>query len=439
MRQPYRIESITLRDIGVFENTRFDFPPIESLEADEKKAEIHIFTGPNGCGKSTLLYALAAIFDVNTYSNELLKKRFTEGANYVDFIFSGEHGHFFGPSSAPLTLGQGYVASKMLLPDIDYYHKITSTNTFSTLDPLKFATFAYSGIREDLSPVEVSTIKEIKDSPFDKALSFTNTVRPALLAQWIANNRTKAALSQLAGNIDESEKQNRLLQKIQKFIKAVCNLELSFTLESSLKLVIRMDGKSVEFDVLPEGLKSILSWVIDLTLRLEAIPWYEERNIFSQPVILFLDEVDIHLHPKWQRRILPAIQNLLPNAQVFVSTHSPFVVGSVEDAWVYRLPDPQQSICRDPHVAEIIKPEPSSAGKSYQLILEEVFDVPEQFDVETEEQLNLFYQLRKNYLASPTDDSKLKELANILSQKSEEVSAIISMELRQLTRITKKI
>lgn len=51
MRQPYRLESITLRDVGVFENTHLDFPPIKSAEADAEKAEIHIFTGPNGCGK----------------------------------------------------------------------------------------------------------------------------------------------------------------------------------------------------------------------------------------------------------------------------------------------------------------------------------------------------------------------------------------------------
>ena len=48
MRQPYRLESITLKDVGVFENTRFDFPPIKSEKADAEKAEIHIFTVRTG-------------------------------------------------------------------------------------------------------------------------------------------------------------------------------------------------------------------------------------------------------------------------------------------------------------------------------------------------------------------------------------------------------
>lgn len=90
MRQPYRLESITLRDVGVFENTRFDFPPIKSAEADAEKAEIHIFTGPNGCGKSTLLYALAAVFetpiDKNTVS--LVQGRFKNELSLITYKFN---------------------------------------------------------------------------------------------------------------------------------------------------------------------------------------------------------------------------------------------------------------------------------------------------------------------------------------------------------------
>lgn len=226
------------------------------------------------------------------------------------------------------------------------------------------------------------------------------------------------------------------LERISQFIYEICHINTKFHLKRApLEVSLNIDGVSISFDTLPEGLKSIICWVADLALRLEAIPWHEERDIFSQPIVLFLDEVDIHLHPKWQRRILPAIQTLLPNAQVFVSTHSPFVVGSVEDAWVYRLPDPQQMICRDPHIPETIQPTPSSAGKSYQLILDEVFGVPEQFDVETEKQLDEFYRLRQLVMENKTDDTELKALASTLTQKGEEVGAIVSMELRQLARL----
>ncbi|MGB8666367.1 MAG: AAA family ATPase [Serratia inhibens] len=450
MRQPYRIESITLRDIGVFENTRFDFPSIETLEADEKKAEIHIFNGPNGCGKSTLLYALAASFEPMNYST-LIRLRYRSEKSRVDFKFANMAGRY--GISKPET-SDGVYGNCVALFDNDShffgfesgwqsdfgeYTRPFNNNEKFTSKRFKFSAFAYSGHRSPQSDFAISAIQEIKDSPFFHALSFDKTVRPNILAQWIANNRTKAALAKDDGEVGEAKLYDFSLNEISQFIYEVCGIRAEFKLKRSpLEVSLSIDGLSIGFDALPEGLKSIICWVADLALRLEAIPWHEERDIFSQPIVLFLDEVDIHLHPKWQRRILPAIQTLLPNAQVFVSTHSPFVVGSVEDAWVYRLPDPQQMICRDPHLPETIQPTPSSAGKSYQLILDEVFGVPEQFDVETEKQLDEFYRLRQLVMENKTDDTELRALANTLTQKGEEVGAIVSMELRQLARLIKQ-
>jgi len=86
----------------------------------------------------------------------------------------------------------------------------------------------------------------------------------------------------------------------------------------------------------------------------------------------------------------------------------------------------------------VITPTPSAAGKSYQLILDEVFGIEEQFDVETEALLEKFYQLKKAYLSNPQDDSQLVALAAELSSKGSEVATIVSMELRQITRLVKK-
>lgn len=103
------------------------------------------------------------------------------------------------------------------------------------------------------------------------------------------------------------------ITKVRGFLKDICDLDIDFKLQvQSLDIEMLIGDEQVSFEVLPDGLKSIISWVADLARRLDAIPWQENRDIFSQPIILFLDEVDIHLHPKWQRRILPAIQNCYP-------------------------------------------------------------------------------------------------------------------------------
>lgn len=448
MRQPYRLESITLRDVGVFENTRFDFPPIKSAEADAEKAEIHIFTGPNGCGKSTLLYALAAVFE--PYNNPLspVASRLRKIDSQVSYTFMNESSLYSVPTFGGLRhvgmirageANEVILSTHKVIRDSQlrwsgYYSQFGSETDKS----VPFTAFAYSGQSSSAEKFDVSVIEEITDSPFENALSFNATVRPKTIAQWIALNRSNAALALQDGALEEITRYDLALERISACIKSVCDLDVSFRLERNPRTVsLIIDGEIVPFNVLPDGLKSIIGWISDLALRLEAIPWKESRDIFSQPIILFLDEVDIHLHPKWQRRILPAIQKLLPNAQVFVSTHSPFVVGSVEDAWVYRLPDPQRLVCRDPHISEVIEPMESSGGKSYSVILEEVFEVKEQFDIETEKQLKHFYQLRNAYLKDPQDIRALKACAEKLSEISEEVDAIILMEMRQIARLTK--
>lgn len=62
--------------------------------------------------------------------------------------------------------------------------------------------------------------------------------------------------------------------------------------------------------------RSILSWLGDLLMRLDAIPWEDSTLLpTEQNIFLFLDEIEVHLHPTWQYKILNMLKKLLPNAQ----------------------------------------------------------------------------------------------------------------------------
>lgn len=114
----------------------------------------------------------------------------------------------------------------------------------------------------------------------------------------------------------------------------------------------------MEFDVLPDGLKSIISWIADMLMRLDQLKWVNQTDVLDRNFILFLDEIEIHLHPAWQRKILPVVQKLFTNAQIFIATHSPFVVASVSDAWVYKF------VVKDGK-STLAAVEESMAGSSY--------------------------------------------------------------------------
>ena len=452
MTQAYRLEAVQLQGVGVFDNTLIRFKPIASAEQDEKLAEIHLFTGPNGCGKSTLLYALAEIFEEPHFSDGLIQHRWRNSESRVDFSFDSKAGGYgisrtdyntqFGSLSwchemddkiTGRVFAHGYFIPTMsvLLTYKLVAYKFPSNNPHSQTK-FSFAAFAYSGQRT-LRSEPLTGIQEITNSPFENALSFDNTARPNVLLQWIAINRTNSALANFDKDLKAAVGYDLALARITDLIRDVCDMEVEFRLERSpLAVTVRVNGDSIQFDGLPDGLKSIISWVADLSLRLEAIPWEVEQDIFSQPIILFLDEVDIHLHPKWQRRILPAIQKLLPKAQIFVSTHSPFVVGSVENAWVYRLPEPG---IKTDGVTEI-EGIPSGAGKSYRLILNEIFDIDKEFDVETEAFFDEFYQARAVFLKTPNNADEVVKIAGLLAARGEEAAVIVTRELRQMSRVT---
>jgi len=459
MRQTNRIETIVLNNVGPFYNVRFNFPPIQPSAQNESKAEVHIFTGPNGCGKSTVLYAIAQIFDAFNF-DRIIRSRFHGSDSSVDFSFSGMAGHY-GVRSPSKSNQNGFIQGLLGLclvteedvnrgrffaygsPDVKNNSVLLTyklnTQSFRPSIPntpiqFPFSVFSYSGQR-NVQNVQLEAIRQINNSPFESALSFNATVRPSVLLQWIANNRTQAALARQDSDSSDAEAYDHALARITDLIRDICGLEVEFRLDRSpLAVSVLIDGVAINFDGLPDGLKSIISWVADLTLRLENIPWTTAGDVFLQPVILLLDEVDIHLHPKWQRRILPAVQKLLPNAQIFVSTHSPFVVGSVEDAWVYRLPE--DGVHSEQQV--VIEGIPSAAGKSYRLIMEEVFGIDGEFDFKTETLFAEFYEARKQFIESPSNPDALLKAAKQIAQRGEEATQIVSHELRQIARITRQ-
>jgi energy-coupling factor transporter ATP-binding protein EcfA2 len=87
----------------------------------------------------------------------------------------------------------------------------------------------------------------------------------------------------------------------------------------------------VTIDQLSLGYRTMIAWVVDLARRLfERYP--ESDNPLAEPAVCLVDEIDLHLHPKWQRKIIDFLSGRFPNTQFVVTAHSPLVVQAAEDA-----------------------------------------------------------------------------------------------------------
>lgn len=404
------------------------FHRLSRLRLTKKKAEIHLFTGANGCGKSTLLYALASCLGKEAY--QLVLKRKTGNASFSACEMRGWR---FTTENYENPLLNAKRVTQLEVGNFIHNYQVYKANFYQKTQMIikfVFAAFAYSG-RRTLENISTHNIENIQNYPLEYALSFTGNTDTNLIAQWILNSLSSAALAEVEGDKQAAQNYQFAVKKIEAFIFEICQLDIKFKVQRSpLTVKMSLNNQLLDFEVLPDGLKSVISWVADLAVRLDSIPWAEQRSIFDQNIILFLDEIDIHLHPKWQRRILPAVQKLLPNAQIFASTHSPFVVGSVEDAWIYKLPEQGQSV-------KEIKAIKSNPAKSYALILDEIFDIDQDFGEEIEQDLDAFYRYRQAYMTNrqAEDKAQLLTIAAQLVDKGEEVKAIIARELRQLSRL----
>ena len=137
---------------------------------------------------------------------------------------------------------------------------------------------------------------------------------------------------------DKAEEIQKWFDKVQSIVRDVYedpSLTIDFNVDT-YRFTIHENGREpFDFNTASDGFSAVLDIIIDLMLRMQ------EQNkrtvVFDKPGIVLVDEIENHLHLELQKRILTYLTSLFPNIQFIVTTHSPFVVNSLEDAVIYDL------------------------------------------------------------------------------------------------------
>jgi len=103
-------------------------------------------------------------------------------------------------------------------------------------------------------------------------------------------------------------------------------------------LVINKPSGQIEFDQLSSGEKMVIGMVLDIAYRMSIANPQLENPLVSEGIVL-IDELEQHLHPKWQMSILKALTATFPNVQFIVTTHSPLVINQLENHQLSILDD----------------------------------------------------------------------------------------------------
>ncbi len=162
--------------------------------------------------------------------------------------------------------------------------------------------------------------------------------------------------------LEEASYRDRSLNAVRKavsvFLPECTDLRIR---RSPLRMVVKKNGSEVFVDDLSDGEKSLLALVGDLARRLSIANENLEDPLCGSGIVL-IDEVDLHLHPAWQRSVVAKMQRAFPNCQFFLTTHSPQILGNVPTRNLYLLTPTQDGV-------EIHQPE-----RSFGLSTSEVVD-----------------------------------------------------------------
>ncbi|MFZ4555877.1 MAG: AAA family ATPase [Pseudanabaena sp.] len=144
------------------------------------------------------------------------------------------------------------------------------------------------------------------------------------------------------------------LKQIRRAISTIIapNARVYFTQTTSAQLMVEWEtetGEKIDLSInqLSAGYRNMLALVMDFARRLaQANPQME--NPLEAEAVLMIDELDLHLHPTWQQKIIPDLRKVFPNTQIIATTHSPEIVTTVERHQVKILENYQIKECPTP-------------------------------------------------------------------------------------------
>lgn len=187
-------------------------------------------------------------------------------------------------------------------------------------------------------------------------------------------------------------------------------VDLIYDAQRGEPCLVRADGMSVPWDRLSDGYHTFIGMIADIGWRAALLnPHLGADAPTGVEGLIVIDEIDLHLHPTWQRRVLADLMRAFPRLQFVVTTHSPQVIGSAKREWL-------RGIRPGATRAEVNVP---IEGRDSNSILADVMGTPSR-DPEMERQLDQLFNLIDDG-DRPTALTLLEELATKLGVEDTEI------------------
>lgn len=277
-----------------------------------------IFTGKNGSGKTSVLDAIAAYLKMKFQESDSNLEKTNEMKTHIS---DSEKRHLV-------------YYNNMMKPVVELsFNDDTNMNLKKLYADGNFLLAYYkcdrsfqAEISEHIEKVSLNDAYDLNDAPRN------------LFVKYLVDLKVTEALARAKSNDIKADSINNWFIQFEKLLQQIfedSTLKLDFN-EDTFSFMICQNGKEpYDFNCMSSGFSAIMDIVLDLMMRMVK----KKGRIFEfdLPGIVLIDEIETHLHLELQKQIMHILTCLFPNIQFIVSTHSPFVLNSLDNVVIYDL------------------------------------------------------------------------------------------------------
>lgn len=308
---------------------------------------VNLLIGDNGVGKTTVLEALA--LSVQTYfsrMNDITKKGITQ--KDVRFTSSlvgdaSQHRMYYTPTTIKSTVELGGVEYSS---EISREDETNATRTKYAGKELAAAGRELLNSQTEILPVicyfstsrvvdtqKASTSSVGKNKLNDRRCGYMDCLNATLDRKALTDWAFKMAMAEYKKGMPIAEYE-AFKKAVGTFMQKMNDLDeiplVEYTRDFE-DITYTENGKTMLVNYLSAGYQSLLWMLMEISFRIALLN--PEMSDYSQAEgIVLIDEIDMHLHPRWQWKILDALHSSFPKAQFIAATHSPIIISSFRDA-----------------------------------------------------------------------------------------------------------
>ena len=360
--------------------------------------QLNVFVGANGAGKSTVLDAAAIL--LSWFVNRIDNPR-ASGRPITETDISNDR------PAARLDMEFSLMTGRRFTWGVAKTRRPRSRNPASLL---KGATDAANQVKEELDSQCKSSLPLVAYYPVNRAVldiplrirsrhrfdmmdanegSLTGGANFRTFFEWFREREDlENENRRYAGSMSPPEGCQFPDPQLKAVRRALRQLTLGFknptVRRNPLRMEVEKGGRTLLVNQLSDGEKCLMAMVGDLARRL-AIANPKRGNPLGGSGIVLIDELDLHLHPKWQRELMTRLQQVFTRCQFLVSTHSPHVMTHVQPESLFLLN-------AKPGGLSLIRPQ-ESYGKTADSLLEGLMGLKTTRPTEVSESLEEIYDL----------------------------------------------